>query len=511
MISKNPAPGHTTIKPPTWDQLRGTVQQARATVEQVRGGLEQTRGLSPEQLRQSASLLQARVKEGLGISERHLPQGPGGHFLLGSLPEFATDPLGALERCSVAFGDVSFLRAGVWGTWLFAHPDAIEEVLMTKQSAFVKDKITTRLKYSLGDGLLTSGGEHWKRQRRLIAPSMKKGRMAHYADTMVACTREAMDTWRDGERDVHRDMMAMALEIAARTMFGASVDPEQGRVVGEVIEEVMGEFIRDARSWRRILPEWVPTQGRLRSQRAIQRVDHLMFGMIQQARADRSDSENLLRVLLDAKDEDGSEMSDLQVRDEAVTMFVAGHETTALALSYAMHCLAHEPDAQARLHRELDEVLGDRLPTAQDVPRLVWTQAIVQEVLRLYPPAWTIGREAAEPVEIAGWRLEKGDQVLTPQWLVHHDPRWFSDPRAFRPERWLDGLKDRLPRFAYFPFGGGARTCVGNHFALLEAQLALATIFQRVGVSRAPGFELEVTPSITLRPVHGVRLRVERR
>jgi cytochrome P450 len=436
------------------------------------------------------------------------PPGPPGEGFMGIMETFRKDPLGSLERCAHAYGDVAFMRLAWSGMYLINHPALAEEILLNQQSKFIKDSVTRALRFSLGDGLLSSDGEHWKKQRKLIAPSMKRRQIASYADAMVDSAHNHLDALTAGARDVHFDMMSLALDIAARTMFGADVDPADGRHIGEVIEIVMEDFILEARTWRRVVPMWIPSPRRKRIQRSIHEVDKLLYGIIGAARASGERGDNLLSILLDARDEDGKAMSDQQVRDEAVTMFVAGHETTALALSYMLYVLGGRPDLLTWLREEVDAVLGARRATFEDTLKLERVNAMVSETLRLYPPAWIIGRQATEECQIGGYTIPSGSQVLISQWLLHRDARWFDDPLAFRPQRWMDGLKERLPRFVYFPFGGGARTCIGNHFALMEAVLVLATMIQRLDIQEVQGFALELMPSITLRPVHGVKVHL---
>ena len=265
--------------------------------------------------------------------------------------------------------------------------------------------------------------------------------------------------------------------------------------------------------WAALLPWWqrLPTPGNRRFRRAKAEIDAVMYDTIARRRAGEKAGDDLLSRLLAARDEDGSRMSDRQLRDELVTLFLAGHETTALALSYSFYLLAQHPDAEARLAAELDEVLQGKPPTAADVPRLRSTEWVIKESMRLYPPATSIGREAVCDTEIGGYFVPKGAQVSPVQWVVHRDARWFDDPEAFKPERWDNDLARRLPRCAYFPFGDGPRVCIGNQFAIMEAVLVLATVAQRYRLALAPGFQLELLPSVTLRPKHGVSMVIQER
>ncbi len=440
------------------------------------------------------------------------PPGPKGDPILGVLPLFRKDPLRALSFARQEYGTAVATRIGPLWIYIWSDPETIADVLLHKQSAFLKDPVTHGLSLMLGQGLLTSEGDLWKKQRRLIAPALKRAHIQAYADSMVACTlRFAERLPRDSQRDVHTDMMALTLDIVVETLFGASIDDASGRQVGHAVETVMGAFVEDVRTWRRFLPPRVPTPARRRALDATHTIDRVLYAIIQQARTRPPGGLNLLSRLLEATDSDGARMSDAQVRDEAVTMFVAGHETTALTLSYTLLALAEHPHIARQLQDELDGVLRGAPPTLDDLPRLPFTHAVIQESLRAFPPAWTVGRLAQEDVEIGGWLVPKGDQCMASPWVMHHDPRFFDDPWTFNPHRWLDGLEQKLPRFAFFPFGGGARVCIGNHFAMMEATLALATLAQRFDVHPTPGFQLRFNPAVTLRPARGVDVRLTRR
>jgi cytochrome P450 len=389
------------------------------------------------------------------------------------------------------------------------HPDDIEYVLRGNHRNFIKDKGTRLLSSVLGEGLLTSEGETWRRQRRLAQPAFQLDQIQKYGAAMVAYTGLMFKDWGPGQtRDVHADMMALTLEIVARTLFGASVTGQAGRV-GRAMEEVMEFWASPLAMFPSLY--WLPTPANRRYRRAGLELNAVIADVIAQRRAGGPEGDDLLSRLLTVHDEDGSQMTDRQLRDELVTLFLAGHETTALALSFCFYLLALHPDADARLAAELDEVLGGRWPTTADVPRLRYTEWVVKESLRLYPPAPNIGREALADCEIAGYHIPKGAQISLVQWVVQRDQRWFDDPEAFRPERWDNDLARRLPRCAYFPFGDGPRICIGNHFAMMEAVLILAAVAQRYRLTLAPGFTLELLPSVTLRPKHGVRMVVHER
>ena len=328
--------------------------------------------------------------------------------------------------------------------------------------------------------------------------------MGGYAADMVALAERHCDAWRDGEaRDVHREMMALTLRIVVRTLFGADVaegaTAEIGRAFDGIVEEIARRFRRPFR-----IPDVVPTPGNLRYRRGLRRIDTLVYGLITRRRLSGEERADLLSLLLRARDEDGARMSDRQLRDEAVTLFLAGHETTALALSWAWYLLSRHPEKRTALEQELVEVLSDRPPSTADLPRLRYAGGVVHEALRLFPPAYAIGREAIEPGELDGYPVPPGTTVLVLPWILHRDPRHFDAPEEFRPERWLDGLQARLPRGSYLPFGAGPRLCIGQSFAVMEATLILATVARRFRIDLDPDHVVRPFPSITLRPAGGV-------
>jgi cytochrome P450 len=355
---------------------------------------------------------------------------------------------------------------------------------------------------------LTSEGEFWRRQRRLAQPAFQRQQIERYAAVMVEHTERMLEAWHDGQvRDPHDDMMRLTLSIVAKTMFGTELAGEAD-IVGESLDVVTNHFMSPMR-WFRVF-DYLPLPSSRRYWRAIRLIDEIIYGIIRRHREIGRDTGDLLSRLLAARDEQGGGgMTDRQLRDEVVTLLLAGHETTALVLFYTFYLLAQSPDSEDRLAAELCEVLGDRPPNAADVPNLRYTEWIIREAMRLYPPAWGIGREALADCEIGGYHVPKGTQIFIVQWLVHRDRRWFDDPETFKPERWDNDLIKRLPRCAYFPFGDGPRICIGNHFAMMEAVLILATIARRYRLVIEPGQALELLPSITLRPRIALRMRLK--
>jgi cytochrome P450 len=420
-----------------------------------------------------------------------------------------SDPLTYTREWARVHGDLVRLRIGTLNVYQLAHPDDIELVLRGNHRNFRKDWMTRGLSSLLGEGLLTSEGETWRRQRRLAQPAFQLDQIEKYSTVMVALTQRLLQEWRPGQtRDLHADMMRLALEIVGQTLFGANVGGMADEV-GRILEIAMHFFAGPMSLFPWL--HWLPTPGNRRFHQACRQLDALMYKTIARRRESGADGDDLLSRLLRVRDDDGSAMTDAQLRDELVTLFLAGHETTALALSFTFYLLALHPEVVLRLESEVDEILQGRPSCAADVPRLRYTEWIIKESMRLYPPAPGIGREALADCEIHGFFVPKKTQLSLPQWVVQRDPRWFDEPDEFRPERWDNDLARRLPRGAYFPFGDGPRICIGNQFAMMETVLILATIAQGYRFEVAPGYRLSLMPSVTLRPRGGVRLVVQPR
>jgi len=450
---------------------------------------------------------------GTATTDQRAQRGPRGHFLVGSGPEFGRDQLGFYTACARDYGDLVPIRLGPRRALLVYHPDAIEEVLVARSRDFVKSPgVRLLLRRLVGNGLFLAEGEFWLRQRRLVQPAFHRQRIGGYGEVMTSYTARRLAGWKDGDvLDVHAEMMTLTQIIVAKTLFDADVTDESYSIAqtSNVLAAAFGARIR---SVVQFIPDWVPTPTNLRAGRALRHLDQVVHRMVAARRRVGEDRGDLLSMLLQAQDaDDGRRMSDEQVRDEVMTLFMAGHETTAVALSWTWYLLAAHPDVEAGLVEELRRVLGDRPPTVADLPNLKYADMIVSESMRLYPPAYALARQAVNTTEVAGHSLAPGMVVIMPAWVVHRDPRWFEDPEAFRPERWAGDRARRLPRFAYFPFGGGPRQCIGNAFATMEAVLLLCTIAQRFRLAMEPGQRVAPAPYITLRPEPGPRMRLARR
>lgn len=447
------------------------------------------------------------------IPARAVPPGPKGLPVLGSLLDMGRDTLGFLSGCVREHGDVVALRLGSWPTLLISNPDDIETVLVRNHENFVKNTFFWRHVTALfGQGILTSEGEYWRRHRKIIAPVFSGRNLTAYATTMGEMTEAQMDGWRAGEVvDLHGEMMALALRIAAKTLFDASVETDIGaidRATEDIVTEIRARFVRPF-----LIPDWAPLPGHIRYRRAIRAVEEVLDRMIAERRAagGTGGRVDFLSQLMNVTDDDGRPMPDRQLRDEAITHLLAGHETTAIAMSWTFQLLSLNPEARRRLHDEVDGVLAGRAPTIEDIPRLPFTESVALESMRLRPPAWGIGREALRDCELGGYHVPAGTTIFILPWIQHRDPRWFDDPEAFRPERWMDGLARRIPRFAYLPFGGGPRICIGQRFAMIELVLLVAGITRRFDLEWQADRPVELVPSITLRPKGGVWVRIHDR
>jgi cytochrome P450 len=423
------------------------------------------------------------------------PEDPGG--LRGRLAflTFARDPLGFVEQLARAHPGAARLPMPGGAFVYLTDLDAIGDLLLDRERVFVKDWNTRVLGAVLGQGLFTSEGELWRRQRSLIAPALQRKQIAAYVAIAARRAAAYADSVRDGEvRDVKPDMTRLTMEVVAEALFGADIGPAAGRVAG-ALEEALRAFEQLIYSWRRFVPASWDQPVRRRLAAASADLDGVVGEIVARKRA-APGGDDLLSRLIGARDEAGGAMSDRQLRDEVVTMLLAGHETTAMALAFALWFLARHPAWAARIADTGDDAAA----------------AVFKETLRLQPPVWLFGREAQRDAVVGRWQIRRGEQVLVSPWLVHRDPRWFERPGDFLPERWLEGLDDRLPRHAYLPFGSGPRVCAGMHFALMEGTVVLSALCRRWRLHPAGAADdpLEVSPAITLRPRRGVRIAFSR-
>jgi cytochrome P450 len=421
-------------------------------------------------------------------------------------------PLPFFQNLAAQYGDISYFRLGPQEAFFLNHPDYVKDVLVTNHQNFHKGLALQRAKRLLGEGLLTSEGEFHRRQRRLAQPAFHRTRIASYAGVMTAYATETRERWRDGAAvDMSEEMMRLTLGIVGKTLFDADVVSE-AQQVGEAMTVVMDLFNTITLPFFELLQK-LPLPQLRRFDNARARLDAIIYRLIEERRRSGEDRGDLLSMLLLAQDTegDGGVMTDEQLRDEVMTIFLAGHETTANALTWTWYLLSENPEAEAKLHAEIDQVLKGRLPAFEDVAQLKYTEMVLAESMRLYPPAWAIGRLAVNESEIGGYVVPKKSLVLMSQYVMHRDPRYFSEPLRFNPERWTAEARESRPQFSYFPFGGGTRRCIGEGFAWMEGILLLATLAQQWQMRLEPNHPVTLKPVITLRPKYGMRMTVTRR
>ncbi|HET7435189.1 MAG TPA: cytochrome P450 [Thermoanaerobaculia bacterium] len=440
-----------------------------------------------------------------------VPPGPKNIIPGTNLRGLQHDSLRFLECAAKRYGDSVHFRIGPRRIYFFNHPELVRDVLVTRNASFAKGMVLQRTKVVLGEGLLTSEPPLHRRQRRLAQPAFHRERIARYAEVMIERAARARERWRDGETlDIAHEMMRLTLSVVAKTLFDADVD-DNADEIGGALTELVEMFPLLVHPFSDIIRK-LPLPRVRRFERALAQLDRVIYKIIEERRRSSEDRGDLLSMLLLAQDdEEGSGgMSDRQVRDEAMTLFLAGHETTANALSWTWWQLAANPEAEAALHRELDSILGDRLPTPADYPRLPVTEMILAESMRLYPPAWGIGRLAIEDVEIGGWTVPKNALVIVAQWVSHRDERFWPDAERFDYTRFTPEAKASRPRFAYYPFGAGPRICIGEGFAWMEGVIMLATLAQKWRFARTDDV-VKPQAYITLRPKGGMRMRANAR
>jgi cytochrome P450 len=430
---------------------------------------------------------------------------------IGSVHRRFSGPLEFFHELKENFGDAARFTLFNEKIILFSNPALINEVLVTKQNSFRKGKALEGARVFLGNSLLVSEGEEHKRQRRLIQPAFHRGRIAGYAQTMAEKTRLWADAQHEGsEIDLAVEMNRLTLAVVAATLFGSEVDAE-ARDIAQSLTVVISNFNR------MLLPLWrywryLPTAQNLDLRRAEQALNATIYRLISQRRQDKRDHGDLLSMLLAAEDADNPQkrLTDVEIRDQALTLFIAGHETTANALAWTWHLLTQHEAVRAKMKAEIDTVLGpDRMPGLEDVARLPYTTAVFSESMRIFPPVWVVGRRALEDVTIGDYEVPCRTIVITSQYLVHRDERYWPEPLEFRPERWLDeAAQAARPKFAYFPFGGGGRVCIGDAFAWTEGVILLAVMARRWRFEAVPGHPIEINPTVTLRPKHGLKMIV---
>jgi cytochrome P450 len=438
------------------------------------------------------------------------PPGPKGLPVVGNIYHYARDPFEFMEVCQRTYGDVVALDLGGRDAYLVTAPDAIGTILRDDDEKYTKAQFRDdAIDQLLGDGMLLSEGETWRQQRQLAQPAFGMDRLRDLGTLMTDHTERMLADWSPGETvDVHFQMARVTVQIICEAMFDVALGDDRAAELRDALVPVGNRFEPDPR--RVVIPEWVPTEENRNYRAAVATLDEVVHEFVDErrARGEYADDDDLLAVLLRAHD--AGEIDDDQLRDELVTMLLAGHDTTALALTYAWYLLDENPGARDRLHEELDEVLGGAVPTVDDLSSLSYTEAVLKESMRLYPPVYSLFRQPKLDVRIGEYRIPEGAVVMLPQWVVHRDPRWWDDPEQFRPERFLDGGTDR-PRDAYFPFGAGPRQCIGKHLSLMEGRLILGTVASRYVLEREGDRPLDLQGTLTMHPRDPVDMRVHER
>ena len=445
-----------------------------------------------------------------------LPPGPTGTLIGGNIHQFSIRRLDFFLDIAKQYGDLASFRFGPRRIFLASNPNLIEQVLVTDARHYIKHFGARMYKPVLGNGLVTSEGDFWLRQRKLSQPAFLKNRVLSYAPMMAELTQNMLAKWKPGELvDVHFEFSHLTSAIALKTLFGLDDSGDREKFV-ETLRLAFDLMSDRFRSLIRV-PLWFPTRSNIKLRKAVKELKEVVDGFIsagrlkvskREGKLDDTTSEatpvDLLSRLVTAQDDDGTRMTDEQLRDEAMTLYLAGHETTALTLSWSWYLLSQHPRVEEKLVEEWRRVLGGRTPTPNDLQLLPYTDAVLLESMRVYPPVYLIGREATTELELGGYRVKKGYTVFMSQWVNHRDSRYFPNPEEFSPERWLDGLAKRIPKYAYYPFGGGPRVCIGNTFAQMEAAILLATVGQKFRFTLDPSAVIDVNPQITLLPLHGI-------
>jgi cytochrome P450 len=438
------------------------------------------------------------------MSQLKRPPGPGGSNFF----EYSGNPLNFFARMARKYGDIVELSISRSPSYLLNHPDYIEYVLVVNPRNFIKHHFFwDHWRPIFGDGLFTSEGDVWKKQRQLAQPAFYRDRINTYARMMVEITKQYTDMWEHGEeRDFHQEMMRLTAKIVVKTLFSADVDST---------EEDLGSAFEVMKKDGTVRLPFRTPEANEESQTAYQNVfkllDEKIYTIIKRRRSSSQQTEDLLSMLMEANDEQGRGMEDKELRDVIFSIFFAGHETSALALTWTYYLLAHHPEVEQKLIQEVSEVLKGRDPEASDWHRLKYTEWVILESMRLYPPSYGFGREALSDCVIDGYEVPAGTTLFLIQWVTHRDPRWFQDPDSFIPERWDNDFIHKIPRYAYFPFSGGPRLCIGNNFAMMEMVLMLSYLIQNFKITVPQEFYVRPFTALSLQPEPGMPARIERR
>ncbi len=452
------------------------------------------------------------------MAAQTLPPGPqAAHNIIQILQlmrNFQSDLLGFTSRNFAQYGGIWKIQVGKETQYMISDPDLIQEITVKQADKFHKsaDYVNPEkgLARFLGSGLVTNDGEFWKRQRKLVAPAFHTKRIEAYAQSMVDATQAMLDRWHgQSALDVDDEMMRATLQIVVKTLFNVDISAEAKRI-GDAMTALQ-EMVGNNSVIEAFLPSWIPTLQRARSNKAVSDLDEIVYRLITEWRKEGKDNGDLLSMLMLTRDDEGNGMSDKQVRDEAVTLFLAGHDTTANTLNWTWYLLAQNPEIEAKMHHEIDTVLNGNVPTLADLRRLPYSEMVIKESMRLFPPAYFFGRVAIDDVQLGDFRAAKGTGIGISSYAVHRDARWWDEPEAFRPERFSPENAENIRKYSYIPFGAGPRICIGNSFAMMEAQLMLVMIAQRYQLRLSPGQVVNTNPLLTLKPKGGLQMRLEER
>jgi len=449
------------------------------------------------------------MSKAIVFSRDALPPGPKGTLFGGSLKEIGPRRVDFFLDLARTYGPLASFRIGRWRLFLASDPNLIQQVLVTDAKSYIKHFGARTFKPVLGNGLVTSEGDFWLRQRRLLQPAFLKAQVQSYAPVMAKLTERMLADWSPGKSvNIEFEFSSLTSAIALKTLFGLDDRGDRKRIDESL--RLTFELLTARLDMPFQLPLWLPIPSNVKLNRALTEVRQVVDSFIAAGRA-RPRGNDLLSIMIAAQHEDGTGMSDRQLRDEAMTLYLAGHETTALTLTWSWYLLSRHPEVEKKLVDEWKSILSGRAPGADDLASLPYTAAVINESMRLYPPVYVIGREALVDLELGGYRVKRGYTVLMSQWVNHRDPKYFPEPEQFLPERWLNGLASRLPKFAYYPFGGGQRICIGSHFALMEAAIVLATVGQQYRFTLDPNAVIDINPQITLPPKYGMPATLQRR
>lgn len=435
--------------------------------------------------------------------------------LVGSLPELIKNPFGYLKQVRTTYGDIYNLNLGVSKMLMLNSPRQMQHIFVDNVQNYRKGgAMWDAIRALLGNGLVVSEGSFWLRQRRMMQPQFHRQRIAALSDLMVSAMKEALDTWESSASGQDFNMAQafnqLTMKVVARTLFGTGLDKEEMEKVSDSLAYAV-DYILKAIAFNS-LPSWMPTPGRKKYQEAIKQIDETVYGIIASSRANRGEANHLLAMLLDmVDDETGEGMTDKQLHDEVTTLFLAGYETTSVALSWAFDFLSQHPEMMRKLQVEVDLVLGDRLPTMADLHQMPYSRMILQETLRIRPPAWQVMRTAVEDDEIDGYPIKAGTNIVALMYMCHFHPEEWSDPETFDPERFSPERSESRHKLAWMPFGAGQRLCIGKDFAMMEGQLALAMVAQRYQITKTSERPAEQQLAATLRPKGGVVVKLEKR